>query len=145
MSAHIPRTEYANAGRSIGGAYASLAAASGLTLSDILLLAERDQLHRAMPCVEVRARERRRIAGAHRSRQRLLEVQRKRWGTADDDSSVATGPCPGCSFGGYRPGTPCAACTYDEPTGPCPGCSFGGYRPGTACAACTYNGEPATY
>jgi hypothetical protein len=139
------RTEYANAGRSIGNAYMSLARASGLELNDILLLAEHDQLHKAMACVEVRARERRRIAGAHRSRERLLEVQRRRWGTtADDGSSVGTGTCPGCSFGGYRPGTPCAACTYDEPTGTCPGCSFGGYRPGTACRACYYS-ELATH
>jgi hypothetical protein len=112
MSAHIPRTEYANAGRSIGGAYASLAAASGLSLSDILLLAERGELHRAMPCVEVRARERRRIAGANRSRERLLEVLQQRWGTADG-AVVGTGTCPGCGFGGYRSGTPCCACTYN--------------------------------
>jgi hypothetical protein len=53
-----PRIEYASAGRSIGSAYASLAAQSGMSLRDILLLAERDELHRAMACVEVRARER---------------------------------------------------------------------------------------
>ena len=110
MSAHIPRTEYASAGRSIGNAYMSLAVASGLSLADILLLAERGELHSAMPCVEVRARERRRIAGANRSRQRLPEVQRQRWGTADD-GVVGTGTCPGCGFGGYSPAMPCCACT----------------------------------
>ena len=102
MSAHIPRTEYAHAGRSIGGAYASLAAASGLSLSDILLLAEHDQLYKAMACVEVRARERRRIAGANRSRERLLEVQRQRWGTADG-GVVGTGTCPGLRFRRLQP------------------------------------------
>jgi hypothetical protein len=111
MSAHVPRTEYSG-GRSIGNAYMSLARASGLELSDILLLAEHDQLYKAMACVEVRARERRRIAGANRSRQRLLEIQRQRWGTADG-GVVGTGVCPGCGFSGKVPGVPCAACTYN--------------------------------
>ena len=98
-----PRTEYARGGRSgFDQAYYDLAERSGLSVRDVALLAEHNQLGRAIQLIE--ARKARTIEGIQ-TRRRRLDLMARRW--------PAHGTCPHCE-----------ASQYDSRSGYCPICGY---------------------